>query len=105
MNKDPSTSLTPGVQAATVCGETISRALQHRWTGPSKITSNFGPVLHETIINGTPLRMKHDPISDALRLKQQLPISETKPMRSFISKEYISLQLNNPSTEATIAAL
>jgi hypothetical protein len=104
LTKDPSTSLTPGVKAATVCGKTISRALQHRWTGPYKITAKFSPVLYETIINGTPrvvhaLHMKHDPISDALRLKQPLPISELKPMRSFLDKEHISLQLKPPSTD------
>jgi hypothetical protein len=104
LTKDPSTSLTPGVKAATVCGKTISRALQHRGTGPYKITAKFSPVLYETIINGTPrvvhaLHMKHDPISDALRLKQPLPISELKPMRSFLDKEHISLQLKPPSTD------
>ena len=46
------------------------------------------------------LHMKHDPISDALRLKQPLPISELKPMRSFLDKEHISLQLNPTSAEA-----
>ena len=105
LTKDPSTALTPGVKAATVCGKTISRALQHRWTGPYKITAKFSPVLYETIINGTPrvihaLHMKHDPISEALRLKQPLPISETKPMRSFQEKEHISLQIK-PNSETT----
>ena len=106
LTKDPSTALTPGVKAATTCGKTISRALQHRWTGPYKITAKFSPVLYETIINGTPrvihaLHMKHDPISDALRLKQPVTISESKPMRSFLDKEHISLTLNTATDEAT----
>jgi hypothetical protein len=30
----------------------VSKALQHRWTGPYKVTAKFSPVLYETIING-----------------------------------------------------
>ena len=45
--------------------------------------------------------MKHDPISDALRLKQPVTISESKPMRSFLDKEHISLTLNTATDETT----
>ena len=96
LTTEPSTT-TPKAKAKGK-KETISKALQHRWTGPYKVTAKFSPVLYETIINGTPrvvhaLHMKHDPIGEALRLKQPLAVSETTPMKSYQTQEHISLQL------------
>jgi len=85
--------------------QAVSNAQQHRWTGPYKVTAKFSPILYETIINREPhvvhaLHMKHDPISDTLKLKQLLPISETMLMRSFLDKKHTSLQPKKTTGES-----
>ena len=80
---------------------TISAALQHRWTGPYKITKKFSPVTYETIINGVTrvvhaLHMKPDPIADTLRMHLPLPITQPTPMKSIQEREHISMRLMTP---------
>jgi hypothetical protein len=76
----------------------ISASLQHRWTGPYKITKKFSPVTYETVINNVTrvvhaLHMKPDPIADTVRMHLPLPITQPTPMKPFQEREHISMRL------------
>jgi hypothetical protein len=76
----------------TPSGKVVSAALQHRWTGPYKVTKKFSPVLYETIVNGDirvvhALHMKHDPLGETFRAGIPLPVQAPTPMKSFLDRE------------------